>query len=192
MLILAGISLIFVATIVSFSGTIAVGQDGYPPDGGHSVGDASVSPSSGACRGQQILVTGSGAAGNSIIEVSMITNGWSPERISIPEIPSAKLGTIVSNAYGDWSLFAVVPHEATTWSSPTPPTQSGLWAVYATWLPNNAGYTVKQGALNVLDCTVSDALELPSTGSSAIGLYIAGGCLLLVTGMFLRASRQKV
>ncbi|RJQ45718.1 MAG: hypothetical protein C4534_04260 [Gaiellales bacterium] len=157
-----GALLLVVSLVVSLGASAGVGQDGY------GIAGITIGPSSRACIGGTITLSGSGAPASSPITVGM--------NYKVPGMwPSAHLGDTMSDGAGSWSLTATVPYTAMNANETTTATPAGEWEVVGL----STGYTAV-GDLTVVDCSKA----LPATGAPQAPTVLALALAVLAAGGF--------
>lgn len=135
-----------------------VGQNGY------TVGTVSMSPSSSACIGGTLSLSGSGANPGDVVSVHLI---------GVQGVYEAMLGTATVDSMGNWSLSATIPYTvnvAPTSGGGTAATITGTWEVGAHVTSGGSAGYVQIGTISLVDC----ATALPKTGPPFTSLALAG------------------
>lgn len=155
---LATIALSIVLALAVTTGT-GVGLNGY------TVGTVTMTPSSSACIGGALSLSGSGANPGDVISVHLI---------GVQGVYEAALGTAIVDGAGNWSLGATVPYTvnvAPTAGGGTAATITGTWEVSGFVTTGGNAGVVQIGTIDLINCPV-----LPKTGSPLlpVGLAMAG------------------
>ena len=165
-----------IALAFSLATGASVGHDGY------TIGTVTMTPSTSACIGGTLFLSGSGANPGDVLWVHLT---------GVQGVYEAGLGTVTVDGSGSWSLTATIPYTvnvAPTSGGGTAATITGTWEVGAHVVTNgDAGY-VQIGTIELVDC----AETLPSTGLPVTTAGLLGAGVLASVAAGLGAIRYRM